>query len=149
VYIEENLSYTRQLPERYSIGSCAGREKPVVKGAGEVMSTREMEVLKLTNGSLSNQEIADELYLSLRTVQTHFVRGNSRTGAVVHALKAGRVILEARDFKVVGQMIASLHLPSLVVQEGGYDTRVLGINARNYLTGLWAGSYSSEDIFRT
>ncbi|MDP2730376.1 MAG: hypothetical protein Q8O55_07830 [Dehalococcoidales bacterium] len=39
-------------------------------------------------------------------------------------------------------MIGSLHFPTLVVQEGGYDTRVLGINARHFLTGLWAGSYS-------
>jgi len=54
----------------------------------------------------------------------------------------GSWTLEAKDFEVMGQMIGSLRLPTLVVQEGGYDTRVLGINARNYLTGLWAGSYS-------
>jgi hypothetical protein len=31
----------------------------------------------------------------------------------------------------------------LVVQEGGYDTRVLGINARRFFTGLWTGYYSA------
>jgi len=51
--------------------------------------------------------------------------------------------LEADDFEAVGKMIGSLHLPTLITQEGGYDTRVLGINARRFFTGLWAGSYSA------
>jgi acetoin utilization deacetylase AcuC-like enzyme/GNAT superfamily N-acetyltransferase len=50
--------------------------------------------------------------------------------------------LEADDFEAVGRMIGSLRLPTLVVQEGGYDTRVLGINARRFFSGLWAGHYS-------
>lgn len=50
--------------------------------------------------------------------------------------------LEAEDFEAIGKMIGSLRLPTLVVQEGGYDTRVLGINARRFFSGLWAGSYS-------
>jgi len=51
--------------------------------------------------------------------------------------------LEAEDFEAMGNMIGSLRLPTLVVQEGGYDTRVLGINARRFFTGLWSGSYLS------
>jgi acetoin utilization deacetylase AcuC-like enzyme/GNAT superfamily N-acetyltransferase len=51
--------------------------------------------------------------------------------------------LEADDFEAVGGMIGSLRLPTLVVQEGGYDTRVLGINARRFFSGLWSGSYSA------
>ena len=54
----------------------------------------------------------------------------------------GSWTLEAVDFEEMGNMIGSLHLPTLVVQEGGYDTRVLGINARNFFAGLWSGSYS-------
>ncbi|MFH1651140.1 MAG: histone deacetylase family protein [Chloroflexota bacterium] len=50
--------------------------------------------------------------------------------------------LEADDFTEVGNMIGSLHLPTLVVQEGGYDTRVLGINARAFFTGLWTAAYA-------
>ena len=50
--------------------------------------------------------------------------------------------LEAEDFEAVGEMIGLLHFPTLVVQEGGYDTRVLGVNARYFFTGLWSGSYS-------
>jgi len=52
--------------------------------------------------------------------------------------------LLARDFEVNGRMIGSLRLPTLVVQEGGYDTTVLGINARHFLTGLWTGAYSQD-----
>jgi len=54
----------------------------------------------------------------------------------------GSWCLEADDFESMGNMIGSLRLPTLVVQEGGYDTRVLGINARRFFTGLWSGSYS-------
>jgi len=50
--------------------------------------------------------------------------------------------LEAKDFESIGQMIGSLRLPTLVVQEGGYDTRVLGVNVRNFFTGLWTATYS-------
>ncbi len=50
--------------------------------------------------------------------------------------------LETEDFEREGEMIGLLHLPTLVIQEGGYDTRVLGTNARHFFTGLWSGSYS-------
>jgi acetoin utilization deacetylase AcuC-like enzyme/GNAT superfamily N-acetyltransferase len=49
--------------------------------------------------------------------------------------------LVAEDFEVIGKMIGELRLPTLVVQEGGYDTRVLGINARSFFTGLWSATY--------
>jgi acetoin utilization deacetylase AcuC-like enzyme/GNAT superfamily N-acetyltransferase len=45
--------------------------------------------------------------------------------------------LRARDFEANGQMIGSIGLPTLVVQEGGYDNRVIGSNARNFFQGLW------------
>jgi len=50
--------------------------------------------------------------------------------------------LRARDFEANGRLIGALHLPTLVVQEGGYNNRVLGTNVRSFLSGLWAGSYS-------
>ncbi|MBN1161969.1 MAG: histone deacetylase family protein [Dehalococcoidales bacterium] len=51
--------------------------------------------------------------------------------------------LEASDFEAMGKMIGELHTPTLIVQEGGYNTRVLGVNARSFMTGLWAGTYST------
>jgi acetoin utilization deacetylase AcuC-like enzyme/GNAT superfamily N-acetyltransferase len=50
--------------------------------------------------------------------------------------------LSAKDFEANGRMIGSLYLPTLVLQEGGYGTRVLGINARHFFTGLWSGACS-------
>jgi acetoin utilization deacetylase AcuC-like enzyme len=37
-------------------------------------------------------------------------------------------------------MIGRLKLPTLVVQEGGYRTRSLGANARQFFAGLWEGA---------
>lgn len=48
----------------------------------------------------------------------------------------------AEDFEANGRRIGSLRLHTLVVQEGGYNNRVLGIHARRFLTGLWSGAHS-------
>ena len=64
------------------------------------LTARELEVLKIAASGLSNQEIADKLYLSLRTVQAHLghifnkLQVGSRTEAVVHCLKQGWVTLD-------------------------------------------------------
>ncbi len=75
----------------------AGKEpKPKVL---EVLSDREVEVLQLAARGLSNQDIANELCLSLRTVQAHLghifnkLQVSSRTEAVVRALKEGWITL--------------------------------------------------------
>lgn len=44
-------------------------------------------------------------------------------------------------FERIGGAIAGLGLPTLAVQEGGYDTRVLGRNARYFLSGLQRSIY--------
>ena len=75
-------------------GKTAG-QKPA-----DVLSKRETEVLQLATRGLSNQEIANELYLSLRTVQAHLghifnkLQISSRTEAVVRALKEGWVTFD-------------------------------------------------------
>ncbi len=75
-------------------------DKPAGQKPSEVLSEREMEVLRLATRGLSNQEIASELSLSLRTVQAHLghifnkLQVSSRTEAVVRALKEGWVTLE-------------------------------------------------------
>lgn len=51
----------------------------------------------------------------------------------------GSFQLMARDFKLNGILIGALKLPTLVVQEGGYKTETLGVNARHFFTGLWQG----------
>ena len=47
--------------------------------------------------------------------------------------------LGAKDFDQNGALIGALGLPTLIVQEGGYNTRTLGVNARHFFIGLWRG----------
>ena len=66
----------------------------------EQVSERELEVLKLAAKGMSNKEIADELCLSVRTVQAHLahifnkVQVGSRTEAILHGLREGWFSLE-------------------------------------------------------
>ncbi len=53
----------------------------------------------------------------------------------------GSFSLRGDDFERNGEMIGALGLPTLLVQEGGYDTRVLGSNARRFVAGLWRGAF--------
>jgi acetoin utilization deacetylase AcuC-like enzyme/GNAT superfamily N-acetyltransferase len=47
--------------------------------------------------------------------------------------------LTSKDFTANGRMLADLKLPTVFVQEGGYRTRNLGINARHFFEGFAAG----------
>jgi DNA-binding NarL/FixJ family response regulator len=64
------------------------------------VTERELEVLRLAARGMSNRDIADHLYLSTRTVQTHLsaifskMEVGSRTEAVVKALREGWLTLE-------------------------------------------------------
>jgi LuxR family maltose regulon positive regulatory protein len=62
-------SYTGKLLAAFSPSRQAYK-----KAAGEIvepLSSREMEVLQLIAEGLSNKEVADKIYLSLRTVKWH------------------------------------------------------------------------------
>ena len=52
----------------------------------------------------------------------------------------GTWLLGAKDFEENGRMLAELGKPTLVIQEGGYRTRTLGINARHFFAGLVSGA---------
>lgn len=64
------------------------------------LTDREMEVLQLAAQGMSNREIANELVISVRTVQVHLsnifgkLGVGSRTEAVVLALRKGLITLE-------------------------------------------------------
>ncbi len=99
VYSGESVlhpSIARKVLNRFvpSLGKGQRQEPP------ETLSQREMEVLQLATQGLSNQDIADKLSLSLRTVQAHLghifnkLRVSSRTEAVVRALKEGWITLD-------------------------------------------------------
>ena len=50
--------------------------------------------------------------------------------------------LGARDFEQNGFLIGALKCPTLVVQEGGYKARSLGVNARSFFKGVWTGYHA-------
>ena len=98
VYAGESVlhpSVARKVLDRFVPSS----GKPRKQESQEVLSEREMEVLRLVTRGLSNKDIAEDLCLSMRTVQAHLGRifnklnVGSRTEAVVCALKEGRVTL--------------------------------------------------------
>ncbi len=50
------------------------------------------------------------------------------------------------DFEQNGRMIGSLSLPTLVVQEGGYRTRTLGLNAAQFFAGLHESAFGAQKL---
>ena len=73
---------------------------PPQQADAEQLTERELEVLRLAAKGLSNRDIAQNLYLSTRTVQTHLstiftkMEVGSRTEAVVQALRKGWLTLD-------------------------------------------------------
>ncbi len=53
--------------------------------------------------------------------------------------------LNSKDFELNGKIIGSLKIPTIVIQEGGYNNRLLGINALHFFIGLWTGTYANGD----
>ena len=89
-----DLKATSKILRRLAPGK--GEER---RGLGE-LHRRELEVLKLAGKGMSNKEIAAELSISERTVQTHLtnifrkLEVGSRTEAVLHGLKEGWFTLD-------------------------------------------------------
>lgn len=52
--------------------------------------------------------------------------------------------LLAADFDKLGEAIGAMNFPTLIVQEGGYRTQTLGINARHFFTGLHKTTNSAK-----
>jgi NarL family two-component system response regulator LiaR len=99
VYSGESVLHpavAKKVLNRFMTGG--GRTRPAK--SGEILSDREKEILKLATRGLSNADIAEELCLSIRTVQGHLghifnkLQVSSRTEAVVRALKEEWVTLE-------------------------------------------------------
>jgi DNA-binding NarL/FixJ family response regulator len=70
------------------------------KEPSKVLGDRELEVLQLASKSLSNREIADNLGLSLHTIEAHMrhifskLQVGSRTEAILYALRHGWITIE-------------------------------------------------------
>jgi len=69
-----SLSLMEKLP------ALIARPPQEAGAAGEQLSTRELAVLRLIAQGCSNQEISDQLFISLHTVKTHASHINSKLG---------------------------------------------------------------------
>ena len=94
--VSEARDWTRERAVRFALAyqpPATTTAPPVADQLG--LSPRELEVLRLMADGRTNQEIADELFLSLRTVTTHItaILGKlglpSRTAAVAYAIRNG------------------------------------------------------------
>ena len=54
--------------------------------------------------------------------------------------------LRSADFERNGRAIGAAAFPTLIVQEGGYNTRNLGTHARHFFAGLWAGAKEAKAV---
>lgn len=88
-------SLTRRLIQRYLDTPPPGSEP--ARSVVELLTLREVDVLRLVGRGLSNSEIAKELFLGETTVKTHLARVLTKTGcrdrvqAVVMAHRTGLV----------------------------------------------------------
>jgi len=77
-----------------------GKKKPTVQETIESLSERELEVLRLGADGLANKEIARELAIGERTVQTHWrnifnkLGVSSRAEALMSSLRTGWITLK-------------------------------------------------------
>jgi two-component system, NarL family, response regulator LiaR len=80
-----------------------GRKEEAGQPTADKLSVREMEVLKLAARGMSNKEIADELFLSVRTVKAHLgsvfskMGVASRTEAIVTGVREGWLSIEPQN----------------------------------------------------
>jgi len=87
--IAEKIFSHLQLEER----------RPVRPERSKILSPRELEVLELSTDGLSNKEVAKELSVGIRTIQTHWrnifnkLGVSSRTEAIIYGLRKGWIIL--------------------------------------------------------
>jgi len=87
------LKFTRQSPAPMSVQAVPTFDEAKIKELG--ISKRELEVLELITQGLTNQEIADKLFVSPNTIKTHSARlfekldVNSRTKAIHRAKELG------------------------------------------------------------
>ena len=91
-----DAAVTRKLLQRV-----VGRARETGEGeTGGQLTPREIEILRLAAEGMSNKDIADELFLGLRTVKAHLtnifnkIGVGSRTEAIIKGLREGYITLD-------------------------------------------------------
>lgn len=98
--VQEGLAYLSPVMTQALIKEYLKGEGPTIK-TKELLTPREQEVLKLIAEGNTNQDIADILVLSLKTVQTHRahimekLNFHDRTELVKYAIKKGIISVNA------------------------------------------------------
>ena len=89
-----DIKATDKIVRHLTAGDSSG------KMFSECLHSRELEIIKLAARGMSNKGIAEELFISERTVQTHLVNifrktgASSRTQAVLYVLKKGWITID-------------------------------------------------------
>jgi RNA polymerase sigma factor (sigma-70 family) len=99
-----NQYYSAALSEGFDIAELQLQaRRPEPKSSLDTLTPREREVLQLIAEGRTNQQIADELVVSVKTVEAHKahimekLKARSRTDLIRYALKRGIVKLESVD----------------------------------------------------
>jgi two-component system, NarL family, response regulator LiaR len=80
--------------------------RPSISIENTILTTRELEIFRLTARGMSNKQIAKELKLNLRTIKSHLfnifskLHVNSRTEAVIVGLKTGLITSDEIGFDI-------------------------------------------------
>lgn len=96
--IASSLSVMMTLPVIEQPQQALEPLKPVFISESSALSAREREVLGLIAEGYSNQEIADQLFISLHTVKTHARKINAKLGAKSRT----QAIVKARELAIIG-----------------------------------------------
>jgi len=102
-YDGESVLYPTIAEKVFQRLQLEGKRKSTVQEKVEFLSGRELEVLRLGAGGLANKEIAKELSIGERTVQTHWrnifnkLGVSSRTEALMESLRKGWIILKQEE----------------------------------------------------
>lgn len=97
---DELIDTIRRIMQGERIEADEGSEIPSCVKQDELLSVREMEVLKCITEGKSNQEIAAALYISEKTVKNHLTRifrkmhVTDRTQAAITAIREKQIVLE-------------------------------------------------------
>jgi len=80
------------------LGVAGAEQRPAFTAEGQPLTDREVEILGLVARGFRNKQIADELHLSLRTVETHLAHAfaklkvETRTQALLRAAARGLLV---------------------------------------------------------
>ena len=99
-----NTYFSAAVSEEIAVNEVMLQAKqPEARAGYDLLTNREREVLQLIAEGLSNQGIADELFISVKTVEAHKahimnkLNARNRTDLIRYAIKRGLVDLETPD----------------------------------------------------